>query len=116
MRQGCPLAQVLYLVVGEALRFLAARGLGITVGGQRIVASQFSDDVQVLLDGPAAVPALLDALRVFGDASGQRLNAAKTQVMLVGGTVETCASPGRPSRWAPTAPGGSAASSRCTPP
>ncbi len=85
VRQGCPLAPALYLCVAEALqRFLAARGLGVTVAGQRLVASQYADDVQVFLRGPEDVPLLLQALEVFGNASGQRLNADKTQLMPVG--------------------------------
>ena len=79
------MAPALYLCVGEVLlRFLTARGLGLTVAGRRVVASQYADDVQVMLEGPGQVPALLDTLRVLGAASGQHLNAAKTCLLPLG--------------------------------
>ena len=85
VRQGCPLSPLLYLCVAEALlRFLQHKGIGVEVLGVRLCATQFADDTQVFLSSPRQVPAFLDAMRVFSAASGQRLNASKTKVLLVG--------------------------------
>ncbi len=85
VRQGCPLAPLLYLFVGQALlQLLRARGIGIDAAGCRLTALQYADDAQPLLDTTAQVPALLAAMATFGDASGQRLNPAKTKLMPLG--------------------------------
>ena len=85
VRQGCPLAPLLYLFVGEALLlFLRQRGFGVTVAGRRTVATQYADDMQVMLEGIQHAPTFLAAMGTFGAASGQRLNVSKSEAMLVG--------------------------------
>jgi hypothetical protein len=86
VRQGCPLAPLLYLFVGEALlRFLKAQpALGVTVGGARVVAVQYADDADPVLKGPEVVPVLMDTLSVFGSASNQRINVDKSKLLPVG--------------------------------
>jgi exonuclease III len=85
VRQGCPLAPLLYLFVAQGLlRLLKARGLGLPVGPRRLAAMQYADDAEALLAGPAQVPAFLAAVHAFGDATGQRLNAGKTVLLHVG--------------------------------
>ena len=79
VRQGCPLAPLLYLFVAQALlRLLKARGIGIDVAGLRLTAPQYADDTEPLLPSLDQVPALLDALTTFGAAGGQHLNPEKT--------------------------------------
>lgn len=85
VRQGCPLAPLLYLFVAQALlRFLSARGFGIPVAGRTLTALQYADDAEVFLPSVDQVPAFCAAMRVFGGASGQHLNPAKTELLPVG--------------------------------
>ena len=51
---------------------------------------QYADDTQVLLRDwePSTIAALLTAMSVFERASGQRLNASKTRLLLIGGSGE----------------------------
>ena len=77
VRQGCPLAPLLYLFVAQALlSWLKAEaptaGLGTDVAGDRLVATQFADDTEVVLGSVAAWPHFAELMRTFGAASGQR--------------------------------------------
>jgi exonuclease III len=85
VRQGCPLAPLLYLFIGQALlQHLRTRGVGIDVAGCRLTALQYADDTQPLLPSLAQVPHLCAAMSTFGDASGQRLNPSKTTLLPLG--------------------------------
>jgi hypothetical protein len=85
VRQGCPLAPLLYLFVAQALlRLLKARGIGIQVAGQLLTALQYADDAEVLLPSLEQVPAFLAAMSTFGNATGQRMNPDKTELLPVG--------------------------------
>lgn len=85
VRQGCPLAPLLYLFVTEALlRFLRSRGFGIPLGPARLVSSLYADDNETFLDHPDQVPHFLHAMTVFAEASGQRLNPTKTVLLPIG--------------------------------
>ena len=88
VRQGCPLAPAMYLVVAWALTsWLAVQpGVGISLGGRHVPAGQYADDTSALLAPctPQRLQALLAALDTFGKASGQQLNAAKCAVVRFG--------------------------------
>jgi len=85
VRQGCPLAPLLYLFIAQALlRLLKSRGVGIQVAGLRLTAFQYADDAQALLPSFDALPAFLDAMAVFEAATGQRLNLDKTSALPIG--------------------------------
>ncbi|KAL4856237.1 putative RNA pseudouridine synthase [Chlorella vulgaris] len=67
VRQGCPLAPLLYLFIAQALlQLLKARGIGIPVAGQQLTALQYADDAQALLPSLDAVPSFLAAMDTFG--------------------------------------------------
>jgi hypothetical protein len=87
VRQGCPLSPLLYIVVADALQcWLEARNVGIMIEGVRRAGPAYADDTQVTLPelSVAAVQHLLDAMTVFGAASGQHLNVSKTELLPVG--------------------------------
>ena len=86
VRQGCPLAPLLYLFVGQALHcHLVERGLGVVLAGGRLLTClQFADDVQVLLRDMAAAHTLVPALGTFREATGQGQNVGKSGVLPVG--------------------------------
>ena len=86
VRQGCPLAPLLYLFVGEALlRFMKAQPeLGVVLAGSRHMAAQYADDVDPFLKDVSMVLLLLHTMSVFGDASNQRMNLDKTKLLPVG--------------------------------
>ena len=85
VRQGCPLAPLLYLFVGQALqRFLRSQHLGLAVKGRSFTALQYADDANVLLSSFSDVPAFLAAMATFAAASGQALNLDKTFLLPLG--------------------------------
>ena len=85
VRQGCPVAPLLYLFVAWALRTCPAVGLEL-VPGQPVHCAQYADDAQPLLRNleQASVQEFLQAMEVFQRASGQCLNLAKTSLLPVG--------------------------------
>jgi exonuclease III len=86
VRQGCPLAPLLYLFVGEALlRFMKAQPqLGVDVAGARCMAAQFADDVDPVLKGVEEVHVLVNTMRTFAQASNQHVNVSKSKLLPVG--------------------------------
>jgi hypothetical protein len=88
VRQGCPLAPLMYLFAGQALLcHLRKRGVGIDLAGERFVATQYADDVEPLLPDDNSVSAFVRAMEVYGDATGQRMQPAKSQLLPMGGAV-----------------------------
>jgi len=85
VRQGCPLAPVLYLLIGEALWcFLKHKGVAVSVADHTVVTAQYADDAEPFLPSLAAVPSFVSTMHEFGLASGQFLNVHKTKLLLVG--------------------------------
>jgi hypothetical protein len=85
VRQGCPLAPLLYLLAGQALYcFFVQRGVGVAAGGAVVAAAQYADDTEACLPSLAAVPPFLACMHTFADASGQRLNLGKSQLLPIG--------------------------------
>lgn len=88
VRQGCPLAPLLYLFIGQALqRFLRDHGVGISVTADSaapITALQFADDTKVMLPSLQQASTFVALMQTFGEASGQRLHIHKTHLLPVG--------------------------------
>ena len=89
VRQGCPVAPLLYLFVAWALScwLRDQPGLGVEVEpGERRPLVQFADDGQVIVApwSEEAVESLVEAMGVFGRASGQRLNTGKSRLLVMG--------------------------------
>ena len=88
VRQGCPLAPLLYLFVAQALMcWLRSQHVGIKLCPSeeyRVTACQYADDTEVALEGEAEVPHFLQAMDTFAEASGQRLNLDKVELLRIG--------------------------------
>ena len=88
VRQGCPLAPLLYLFVAWALLLFlkACPLLGVDLGDKRACAVQFADDIQPFLKSPSlqARRGFIEYMDVFGRASWQRLNTLKSRLLPVG--------------------------------
>ena len=91
VRQGCPLAPLLYLCLAQALlRLLQTRGIGIQAAGLNLAALQFADDCKALLEGGTPqqtadrVQSFLAAMATFAAASGQHLAPEKTHLLPIG--------------------------------
>jgi len=88
VRQGCPLAPLLYLFVAQALLcWLRSQEVGIRLrpsDPDRTAACQFADDTEAVIDGEESVASFLGAMDTFGRASGQRLNLDKVELLRVG--------------------------------
>ena len=89
VRQGCPLAPLLYLAVSQALlSFLRSRGIGISdllpCSPRTATTGVYADDAQVLLESPAQLPAFLSAMDTFAAATGQHLHPAKSRLLPLG--------------------------------
>lgn len=88
VRQGCPLAPLLYLFVAQALHsWLRENGLGLDLGKGRVLpAAQYADDTKAMLKSlrEGDVRGFLDIMVTFQHASGQRLNESKTELLPIG--------------------------------
>ena len=86
VRQGCPLAPLLYICVAHALLcFLKQRGVGLDTPAGRFTASQYADDAEAVMEfTEQAVQHFVDTMAVFAAASGQTLNLQKTRILPVG--------------------------------
>lgn len=89
VRQGCPLAPLLYLFIAQALlSFLRSRGIGLAnlLPGVALTTTTgtYADDAQVLLETPSQIPAFLSAMDTFAAATGQHLNHSKTHLLPIG--------------------------------
>ena len=100
VRQGCPLAPLLYLFVAQALQsWLQSKQLGIRLDPahpERTAAVQFADDGQALLGGDEAVQPFCNAMQTFAEATGQRLNHDKVELLRIGGMQQQQPQPQQP--------------------
>ncbi|KAG1652157.1 hypothetical protein FOA52_010257 [Chlamydomonas sp. UWO 241] len=91
VRQGCPLAPVLYLFIAWALNawLRTCPVVGLAPAGwegRQLLGDQYADDTHILLRSrsPEDVQSFLHHMAVFARASGQHLNEKKSVLIPVG--------------------------------
>ena len=88
VRQGCPLAPLLYLFAAQALLcWLQHNRIGIRLlpeDSEVVTAVQFADDTEVVLQGIDSVSDFIKCMDVYARASGQQLNLDKVELLPVG--------------------------------
>jgi len=91
VRQGCPLAPQLYLLISQALLCYQWKHLeGIQVTQEvRLHASLYADDNCSMLRDAAAVDRFVHLMGDFSKATGQQLQAKKSQLLPIGRWDET---------------------------
>lgn len=74
VRQGCPLAPFLSLMVTQAqISVLKSRGYGLRLQDCTFIRVFFADFTELLITTPEEIQPILAILDEFGDATGQRL-------------------------------------------
>lgn len=100
IRQGCPLAPIVFILALEPLYRLIDAEVGITgvklCTASRTVMAGYADDTAVYLGSVQELPVFLYLSNRFGVASGLRVNAKKTIVIALcrDGAASTAALPG----------------------
>ena len=88
VRQGCPLAPLLYLFAAQALLCWLQKnrvGIRLCAGEEQVTtAVQFADDTEVVLDSMEKLSNFLQCMDIFARASGQQLNLDKVELLPIG--------------------------------
>jgi len=89
VRQGCPLAPLLYVVGawGLACHLKASPGVGVELPGcGRQHLGQVADDTQAMVTSarPEDVQPLVTAMQIYRDATGQAINPDKCEILQIG--------------------------------
>ena len=89
IRQGCPLAPLLFILAAEVLSLAITQAgdiQGIEVPGthgERHIFSAFVDDSTVFLQEASSLPRVLDIVAAFGRLSGLTVQPTKSQVIFL---------------------------------
>lgn len=93
IRQGCPMAPLLFIIALDVLyRIIEAMsdfpGVDLECGGLRadLRVSGFADDTAIYLNDSNAIPKVVEVLQRFGDVSGLRVNLSKSICVPLGTT------------------------------
>jgi len=84
VRQGCPIAPFVFLIVVE---FLSIKVLnspdiqGLTIFNKQLRLTQLADDTVLFLNNKEQLPAALQLVSTFSNASGLMLNVNKCEIM-----------------------------------
>lgn len=95
IRQGCPISPFLFLLVAETLNLYTvhcSQIKGIEMEDFTLTISQLADDTCLFLKNKDQVPVILEALKLFSDASGLSVNHSKSEIMAVHRLDDSCIS------------------------
>ncbi len=91
VRQGCPLAPFLFVIVVEVLSIAIrndANIKGINVEDQEIKLSQLADDTTCFVTDEESARNLINTLKLFATISGLKCNVDKTEAMWIGANAD----------------------------
>ena len=94
IRQGCPLSMCLFtLCLHPLLRRLEERLPKLTIGKNKMTSTviAYADDVTVFVKDTKGFQTILDALKIYENASGARMNTQKSAAMAIAGWKTTTA-------------------------
>ena len=86
VRQGCPLAAFIFLLVVEILAICIRKSRnirGLQIGNEIIKISQFADDTTCFISNEQSIINLFDILKLFYHCSGLKCNVEKTEIILL---------------------------------
>jgi hypothetical protein len=102
VRQGCPLAPLLFLCVveplAEALRLSKVSGISLP-DGKRLIYSGYADDTTVYISDAKDLSKILSIFEKFSYVSGMKLNVGKCTVIPMGSLINAPKPPSCPYRW-----------------
>jgi hypothetical protein len=102
VRQGCPLAPLLFLCVveplAEALRSSKVAGISLP-DGKRLIDFGYADDTTVYLSDGKELPKVLSIFDKFSYVSGMKLNVGKCTVIPMGTLLSAQKPPSCPYKW-----------------
>jgi exonuclease III len=87
IRQGCPLSPLIYVITSEVLaHFIRQTSMikGIPLCGTNTRITKYADDTSLFVSKWIEVDSVFRIFTLFKNASGSRLKAAKTQLLLLG--------------------------------
>lgn len=82
VRQGCPISALLYVLSAEPLYHVMSsntniRGIKIPLSNKVALMFQHADDTTLTLSDTNSVTEVLNALNLYGNASGAKIHAQK---------------------------------------
>ena len=89
IRQGCPIAPLLYICVMETLLIKIRsnsliHGIKSPTSNEKLLLSAFADDTGFFIEGVQSAEKIIASFEFFGKASGSRINLEKTEGMWLG--------------------------------
>ena len=89
VRQGCPVAPLLYILVIETLLIKIKstpeiQGIKSPTCEEKLLISAFADDTGFFIENVHSAQNILDTFEKFGKASGSRINIEKTEGLWLG--------------------------------
>lgn len=89
VRQGCPISALLYVLSAEPLYHVMSsntniRGIIVPLSKKVVLMFQHADDTTLTLSDTNSVTEVLKVFNLYGNASGAKINAQKSEIMCIG--------------------------------